>query len=215
MSENIILGSNNDEVEVLLTSKDIREFRQRRRRPQRERHKINRFRQGKQQLCTCITLFCTFLCRRCTTATWNCLFSRFLEDGNKRQQFAFSFPELWRSPLEFNSKKFAYIWRIEGGGISAIKFEAAQIHFLREQSGSKHTSLISTLSLRYLAKISFNQVTVLSSKTVYEFLDDFFECFWCVKFRRGRGEGGGDVWNLEEKGKYWIRGLSVIVSWGC
>ena len=62
-------------------------------------------------------------------------FSRFLEDGNKRQQFAFSFPELWRSPLEFNSKKIAYIWRIEGGGISAIKFEAAQIHFLRGQSG--------------------------------------------------------------------------------
>ena len=27
----------------------------------------NRFRLAKQQLCTCITLFCNFLCRRCTT----------------------------------------------------------------------------------------------------------------------------------------------------
>ena len=43
--------------------------------------KSDRFRQAKQQLCTCITLFCTFLCRRCTTTTWNWLISRFVEDG--------------------------------------------------------------------------------------------------------------------------------------
>ena len=61
------------------------EFTQRRRRRQREGQKSNRFRQGKQQLCTCITLFCTFLCRRYTTTAWNCLISRFVEDGNKRQ----------------------------------------------------------------------------------------------------------------------------------
>ena len=82
-----------------------REFTQRRRRRQRERQKINRFRQAKQQLCTCIMLFCTFLCCRCTTTTWNFLISRFVEDGSKRQQLSFSFPELWCSPLEFNSKK--------------------------------------------------------------------------------------------------------------
>ena len=82
-----------------------REFTQRRRLPQQERQKSNRFRQAKQQLCTCITLFCTFLCLRCTTTTWKCLISRFVEDGNKRQQLSFSFPELWCSPLEFNSKK--------------------------------------------------------------------------------------------------------------
>ena len=48
-------------------------------------------------------VFCTFLCRRCTTATWNCLISRFVEDGNKKQHL--SFPELWCSQLEFNCKK--------------------------------------------------------------------------------------------------------------
>ena len=58
------------------------------------------------------------------------LISRFVEDGNKRQQFFFSFPKLWYGPLEFNSKKVANIWRIKRDGISAIKFEAAQIHFL-------------------------------------------------------------------------------------
>ena len=35
--------------------------------------KSNRLRLAKQQLCTWITLFCTFLCRHCTTATWKCL----------------------------------------------------------------------------------------------------------------------------------------------
>ena len=62
---------------------------------QRERQKSNRLRQAKQQLCTCMTLFCTFLCRRCTTTT----------HVNKRKKLSFSFPELWCSPLEFNSKK--------------------------------------------------------------------------------------------------------------
>ena len=61
--------------------------------------KNNRFRRAKQQLCTCITLFWTFPCRRCTTTTWNCLISRFIEDGNKRKQLSFFFSELWWSPL--------------------------------------------------------------------------------------------------------------------
>ena len=78
----------------------------------------------------CITPFCTFLSRRCTTTTWKCLISCFVEDGNTRQQLSFSFPEFWYSPLEFNSKTFSNIWRIERDGISAIKFEAARIHFL-------------------------------------------------------------------------------------
>ena len=35
---------------------------------------------AKQQLCTCITLFCAFLSRHYTTTTWKCLISRFEED---------------------------------------------------------------------------------------------------------------------------------------
>ena len=59
----------------------------------------------KQQFCTCITLFCSFPCRRCTTMTWNCLISRFVEDVNRRQQPSVAFPELWYSPLESNSRQ--------------------------------------------------------------------------------------------------------------
>ena len=87
---------------------------------------------AKTHLCTCITLFCTFLSRRCTTTTWKCLISRFVGDGNTRQQLRFSFPELWCSPLEFNSKTFANIWWIKRDGISAITFEAARIHFVSD-----------------------------------------------------------------------------------
>ena len=85
------------------------EPKQRRRWRQRERQKSKRFRQGKQQLCTCITLFCTFLSRRCTTTTWKCLISRFVEDGNTGQQLSFSFLELWHSPSELNCQKIADI----------------------------------------------------------------------------------------------------------
>ena len=67
--------------------------------------KNNRFRLVKQQLCTCIAIFCTFLCLHCTTKTWKCLIPRFVEDVDARQQLSFSFPELRYSPLEFTSRK--------------------------------------------------------------------------------------------------------------
>ena len=41
--------------------------------------------------------------------TWKCLMSRFVQEGNTRQQLSFSFPELWYSPFEFNTKKFE-VW---------------------------------------------------------------------------------------------------------
>ena len=94
--------------------------------------KSNRFRLAKPQFCTCITLFCTFLCRRCTTTCENAQFHVLLEDGNTRQQLSFSFPDLWYSPLESTPKKFTSIWRIKRGRISVIKFKAAGIHFLSD-----------------------------------------------------------------------------------
>ena len=57
----------------------------------------------KQQLCTWITLFSTFLGHRCTTMTRTFLISHFVEDGNTTQQCSFSSPELSYSPLQFNS----------------------------------------------------------------------------------------------------------------
>ena len=66
--------------------------------------KNNRFRLTKEQHCTCITLFCTFLCRHCTTTTWKCLISRSVEDVNTTERLSFSFPKLRYSLLEFSSR---------------------------------------------------------------------------------------------------------------
>ena len=59
--------------------------------------KAKGFRLAKQHLCTCITLFCTFVCRHRTTTTWKYLISRFVENVNTRQRLY--------SILEFNSRK--------------------------------------------------------------------------------------------------------------
>ena len=132
-----------------------RQLKQRRRRRQRERQKSNRFRLAKQQLCTCITLFCTFFCRHCTTTTWKCLISRFVEVVNTRQRstfFSFQFPDLWYILL-FQLQKnndTVNIWRIERAGINAIKFEAARFYFFEWRFRSHRrrcclSSLISTV----------------------------------------------------------------------
>ena len=57
----------------------------------------------KQQLCTCITLFCAFLCRLCTTTTWKCLISHFTDNVNRWRRNFISLPEPGYGPKEFNS----------------------------------------------------------------------------------------------------------------
>ena len=74
--------------------RNVRELKQRRPRRQRGRQKGNGVRLAKEKLCTCITLFYTFLCCRCMTTMWNCLIWRFVEDVNTRQWPSFSFSEL-------------------------------------------------------------------------------------------------------------------------
>ena len=99
-----------------------RGLKKRQGRRQQGRQKGNRFRLAKQQLCTCITLFCTFPYRHCTTTTWECQISRLLEDMNTRQRLCFSFPE-FRYRLNFQistSEKIANIFAVERDGKSII-----------------------------------------------------------------------------------------------
>ena len=80
------------------------ERKQRLRGSQRKRPiKSNRFRLTKQQLCTCITLFCTFVYFFAATA-------RFVWDVNTRHGFPFSFPELRWILLGFNCRKNCQNW---------------------------------------------------------------------------------------------------------
>ena len=65
------------------------------------RNKSKKCVQVTQQLCTCITLFCAFLCCHCITMTWKCLFLRFLHVEDVYTRRSFSFPELRYSLLEF------------------------------------------------------------------------------------------------------------------
>ena len=74
--------------------------------------------------------------------------SPLVEDLNKRQRPSFSFSDLWCSPLEFNSKNVANIWRIERDGIRAIKFEASRTLFnwsFRSRSRSRRCYLSSRI----------------------------------------------------------------------
>ena len=84
----------------------------------RERQKRNRLNRNKNNFARASRFFvhCTL------TTTWKCLISCFVEDVNIRQRLSFPFPELLCHFLEFTSS--------ERDGISAIKFDAARIHFL-------------------------------------------------------------------------------------
>ena len=91
-----------------------------------------RFRLVKQQLRTCITPFCTFLFCHFTTATWKRLISRTLKRTWTRTTLFF-FP--WTSLRSFRiqlQKKIARIWPMERDRVSAMKFEAARLHFISD-----------------------------------------------------------------------------------
>ena len=81
----------------------------------------------KQQICPCITLFCTFVCRRCTLETWKFLIShpRFMESVNRTQKLSVCFSKLRHGPFGFTSTKFR---QINCNWIRSMKFEAVRIH---------------------------------------------------------------------------------------
>ena len=51
------------------------------------------------------TLFCTFLSRFCTTTTWKCLISCFMEKVNKQRRNFISVSELKYGPLKFSFRR--------------------------------------------------------------------------------------------------------------
>ena len=59
----------------------------------------------KQQFHTCITLFCIFLSRFCTTTSWKCLISRLMEGVNKKRRNFSSFSELGYGDWKFSFRR--------------------------------------------------------------------------------------------------------------
>ena len=53
--------------------------------------------------------FLHILCRHCTTTTWRCLISRFMEDVDKRQWFFIS----WSTELKLSIESYFVVFRYE------------------------------------------------------------------------------------------------------
>ena len=107
-----------------VTYNDNRDLRIRQQLRQRERQKSSRLKLAKQQLCTCITLFSTFLCRHCTTTTWTV--PNFTFYGGLKRTFLDIVFRNW------NPGEFAYIWQSKWVGTVAMKIEWTRIHFLSD-----------------------------------------------------------------------------------
>ena len=73
-----------------------------------ERQKSKRFLLTKQQIYTCIKLFCTFFCRRCAHATGKFPISHacFMEQVNTTQKLSFSSPKLRYGTFGFKPSEF-------------------------------------------------------------------------------------------------------------
>ena len=100
--------------------------------------KSNKFILVKQQLCTCITLFCTFFSCCCTTVTC----AHFTEQVNTTQKVSFSFSKLTYGPVRFNPENFSNIWQMKWNWIRSMKFETVRIYFLSEFPVSCHPKLL-------------------------------------------------------------------------
>ena len=90
---------------------------------------------NKRQLCTCITLFCTFLCRRCTT-TWNVLISR------TRFRWTQHFDNERYGPKQ----NFVMICQIKWNWIRSLKFEKVGIDFLSDFIGLLSSKNFATIA---------------------------------------------------------------------
>ena len=117
-------------------SDNIRDFKIQRRGRRRERpkKKNNRFYKQNNSFVRASHFLCTFLSRFCTTTTWKCLISCFMEDVNKQRRNYIYLSELGYGPLKFSFRRVAYIWQSNWVRIILIETERTQIHFLKWRS---------------------------------------------------------------------------------
>ena len=77
-------------------------------------------------------LFCTFLSRLCATATWKCLISRFIKGIKKQRRNSIPLFELGYGHLKFSFRRVRLHLASTWVGITAMKTERTQIHFLSD-----------------------------------------------------------------------------------
>ena len=86
---------------------------------------------SKTTTCTCNTMFYAFHCCFCTTMTWKCIISCFIDNVNKLQRNFVSLSELGYGPRNSTPVRSAYIWQSKLVGMNnPNKYwtEKAQIH---------------------------------------------------------------------------------------
>ena len=98
-------------VAVTFVQTSNRDFKIQRRGRRRERPKSNRFYKQNNSFARASHFFCTFLSRFCTTTTWKCLISCFMENVNKQRRIIFLFLSFDMVPWNSASGGFAYIWQ--------------------------------------------------------------------------------------------------------
>ena len=85
----------------------------------------------------CITLFCTFLCRHCTTTTWKCLTARFMEDVNKRRRIFLCLSKLEHGSQETTPEKSIYIWHFKSDVSAAVAVVVAKAPYCYLYNGKE------------------------------------------------------------------------------
>ena len=108
------------------------DFKIQRRGRQRERQKHNRFYKENNNFALAPRFFVHFFARFCTTTTWTCLISRFMEYVNKQRRNFFIFLHLDMVLRNSTPGGFAYSWQSKWVWITSIKTERKQIHFLSD-----------------------------------------------------------------------------------
>ena len=140
-----------------------RELKKRWRQRRRERQKSNTFRPAKQQPCTCITSFCTFLCRRCAITRWKCLI-RFVEEGNTRHQRSLY---LYTHVVLF---LFLFFWKASA---------SARVRQTRERSGRAGSA--TKISFPHPYPFALGEINLPRFKFYHARPTDFeqkIECLW-------------------------------------
>ena len=115
----------------------VRDFKIQRRGRQRERQKKNNwFNKQNNNFASASRFFVHFFARFCTTTTWKCLISRFMEDVNKQRRNFISLSELGYQLLKIKlqADRLHSVWQRKWVGIIAFKTERTQIHFLSDMT---------------------------------------------------------------------------------
>ena len=121
-------------MEAKFLDHNNRELKQRRRRRQREWQKSKKVNK-QNNFARSSRIFCTFLSRRCKSATWTFHSPALWRRWTQRKNLLFLFLNLDTVLLDSTTEKVRQIWYIKWNWIRLMKSETVRIHFLSDVLG--------------------------------------------------------------------------------